>query len=220
MELPSFSPCLNSIVFLAAILALLCSRVDTNSENCEASELGYACKKQLAPFYAVHWTLGGSPARADLLNGEVPFPDEGEAAFALAGSTTGWVGFGFTGRSGMMFPADVVLGFVKEDGESSVRAFKVENYGIREDNADESVNLKNVFVSEVDGKTIVAYTRSVREGGSIPVSLDAETPVTFAVGPFDGLNYHRRSRGGGSILLAAALSDTTDIEVSTPSSEG
>ena len=40
--------------------------------------------------------------------------DAESVSFALEAATTGWVGFGFSGRSGQMVGSDVVIGWVKD----------------------------------------------------------------------------------------------------------
>ena len=43
-------------------------------------------------------------------------------SFAVEAATTGWVGFGFSGRSGAMIGSDIVIGWVKNnDGYLKVR---------------------------------------------------------------------------------------------------
>ena len=41
--------------------------------------------------------------------------DAETVSFALEAATTGWVGFGFSGRSGQMVGSDVVIGWVKDN---------------------------------------------------------------------------------------------------------
>ena len=41
--------------------------------------------------------------------------DAESVSFALEAATTGWVGFGFSGRSGQMVGSDVVIGWVKDN---------------------------------------------------------------------------------------------------------
>ena len=41
--------------------------------------------------------------------------DAETVSFALEATTTGWVGFGFSGRSGQMVGSDVVIGWVKDN---------------------------------------------------------------------------------------------------------
>ena len=41
--------------------------------------------------------------------------DAETVSFALEAATTGWVGFGFSGRSGQMAGSDVVIGWVKNN---------------------------------------------------------------------------------------------------------
>ena len=49
--------------------------------------------------------------------------DAESVSFALEAATTGWVGFGFSGRSGQMVGSDLVIGWVKDNkGYLMVRA--------------------------------------------------------------------------------------------------
>lgn len=41
--------------------------------------------------------------------------DKEMVSFAVEAETTGWVGFGFSGRSGAMIGSDVVIGWVKDN---------------------------------------------------------------------------------------------------------
>ncbi|GMH32522.1 hypothetical protein BSKO_00356 [Bryopsis sp. KO-2023] len=187
------------IIFGAAL-----PRAEADKE-CEPSELGYACMKILAPYKKVHWTVGGASRTTELLGGEVPLPEEGEIAFALEGTTTGYVGFGFTEVAGMMSPADIVLGWTNSE-ETVVKPYRAVTIDITDAELDDSVTLKNTFASEKDGTTIVAYTRSISDG-TTKLSLEGKSEVIFAIAPQDELAWHLGDRDGGTILLGKALDD-------------
>lgn len=189
---------ISSIVLIVACLGAYGVLGD---EECKESTLGYACAKELAPFYTVHWTVGGS----DLVPAAPATPPgEGEVAFALEGKTTGWVALSFPEIPGIMTPADLVLGWVDDGGDVDVRGFGVTQYSVNDGDENSDIELSGVAVEE-EGETTVVFFTLPMEGSNIKLSLEGDTNVNYAIGVTDTLGYHRSSRGANTIQLGKGV---------------
>lgn len=131
--------------------------------------------------YFVHWTVDGT-----LLQ------------MALEATTTGWVGFAFAGEPGQMVPSDFIIGWV--DGDSvSVLPYFSEARSITETNEEGDIELMDVRGEEEDGVTTIYFTRDTAQEGNVPIDLEMEVDINFAVGPEDELVYHQTNRASGVI---------------------
>jgi len=140
----------------------------------------------------VHWVLG--PVSNDSLE-EGPTPGEGEISMLLEVATTGYVSFAFGDEAFQMNPADVVLGYVANDGTVDVKAYNVLTKSISADDEDDSVELTDISGSEVDGVTTIEYTRAL-DAGQFPIDPTAPFRVNAAHSGdgVDGLVYHGTNR--------------------------
>ena len=198
-------------------LLLSCCAVFGQEGECEESELGYACKKQMTDYYALHWSLGPTTQGADA--------EEGEIAIAMVAETEGWVGFAFAEEPGQMAPSDFVVGYV--DGEDvSVTAYRSEEQSITEADEDDTVTLTSVeAMEEVVGEstfTTIRFVRSLTEG-TTEIVLDEEIPVNIAIGEVDGLVYHGPvTRMATTVMLGLAndgMAKTSSAPEPTPAME-
>ena len=186
-------------------LLLSCCAVFGQEGECEESELGYACKKQMTDYYALHWSLGPTTQGADA--------EEGEIAIAMVAETEGWVGFAFAEEPGQMAPADFVVGYV--DGEDvSVTAYRSEEQSLTRQNIDDSVTLRDVRgrMEETNNTmfTIIQFIRDLSEG-TTEIVLDEEIPVNVAMSPSDTLAYHGlQDRQASSVTLSLASAGSTE----------
>lgn len=195
------------------------SRQLKQSSDCGQSDLGYACMKEFAGYFRLHWTVGGMEngrrLRRRLLQSDLPDPDpaEGEIALAMEGDNDGWVGIGFPEQQGVMIPADFVLGFVTSSG-FDVKPYRVlEAQNIVEEDFDDTVTLTDVTAIEQDGKTIIAFTRNTMDG-MFPISFTQRMAVNYAVSDFDGIGaeawHGLEKRNGSSILFAEGTASERD----------
>ena len=183
-------------VSVALLLLLLSAVGHGQSTECEESELGYACRKEMTDYFALHWSLGPTTSGAEA--------GEGEIAIALVGQTEGWVGFAFAEVEGAMSPSDFVIGWVT--GRRVVaNPYRSEIQSIAEDNEDESIELTGIEGNEDGGFTTVQFVRSLTDG-TVPIVLDEAIPVNVATGSEDGLVYHGPvTRFAGTVTLNLAL---------------
>ena len=151
--------------------------------ECDASELGYECMKNLAEYYNVHWTLRGSVLH-----------------MALEGMGAEWVGFSFPQVPEVMSPADAVIGWLDVNGPS-VLPYYLTTKSVFAEDEDFAITLSNVSAIQDAERTIVAFTRSTTQG-RVKIKVDEDMPINFAIGDVDSLRYHRE-RGNSTILLSA-----------------
>ena len=185
-------------------LLLSCCAVFGQEGECEESELGYACKKQMTDYYALHWSLGPTTKGAEA--------EEGEIAIAMVAATEGWVGFAFAEEPGQMAPADFVIGYV--DGEDVVvTPYRSEIQSITEDNEDDTVMLASIEGMEevVDESTFttIKFVRSLTEG-TTEIVLDEEIPVNIATGAADVLGYHGPVTRMATTVMLSLADDGTE----------
>ena len=84
-----------ALVFLLYLATLYCTvSADLFSEHAHHAVLDAGEKMKL--FWTIDW-------------------DAETVSFAVEAETTGWVGFGFSTRSGQMISSDVVIGWVKDN---------------------------------------------------------------------------------------------------------
>ncbi|CAD7705374.1 unnamed protein product [Ostreobium quekettii] len=169
---------------------------------------GYACMMTPPGLDAmtVHWLLG--PVADEEAEG--PTPGEGEISVLLNGTTTGWLSFAFADEALQMNPADVVLGYVDDEGTAVVKAYKVLRKAISADDEDDTVELTGVSGSEVDGVTAIEYTRAL-DAGMFPIDPTAgplRANAAHGADGEDGLIYHASNR-------VAFTADLVTGEVST-----
>lgn len=168
--------------------------------ECDASPKGYNCMMQLAPFFKIHWTVGGGEISGEgPLNGELPAPREGEISFAMEGMTDGWVGMGFPEELRVMVPAGIVLGWIEDSGEVNVRPFSVTERAIVDDDENRGVTLTNTAGSQEDGYTLVAYTIPI-QSELTERRLTDFTGINFATGTDDALVFHGGVTRGGEMI--------------------
>lgn len=133
--------------------------------------------------------------------------DAETVSFALEAATTGWVGFGFSGRSGQMVGSDVVIGWVKDN-----KGYLTDRYA--DDKAiplvDEQQDYKLADFQESDGKTLLKFTRKFDTCDPRDRKLeDGATKVVFAYHSEDPVSstemkYHE-FRGTKTILLLNSM---------------
>lgn len=94
---------------------------DHTDGACPPSSLGYDCSAPLGNA-VLHYTINGTAPDNACTRGEasVTGNNENVAHMALQARTTGYVALAFAGRAGSMYPADMVVGWVNEDGSASV----------------------------------------------------------------------------------------------------
>lgn len=155
---------------------------DAQRAKCVASTRDYDCMANLSDVYTIHWTLEGDNLR-----------------LAMDVETLGWCGFCFAGRPLNMAPADSVIGWIDYIG-IVLRPYYIVTKFVDPEDQDFNVQLVNVTGEERDGRTVIEYTRDINEG-TFPVDPNAETPVNFAYGNIDRLDYHF-DRGSAVIRFA------------------
>lgn len=167
---------------------------------CEPSPKGYNCMMELAPFFKLHWTVGGGEVRGEgPLNGELPAPGAGEISFAMEGRTEGWVGMGFPEELRVMVPAGIVLGWIEEGGAVNVRPFSITERAITDADENRGVTLTNTGGYQMDGYTLVAYTIPIQSALTERALTDFPG-VNFATGTEDALVFHGGETRGGEML--------------------
>eukprot|EP00210_Caulerpa_lentillifera_P002100 g2015.t1 len=172
--------------------------------ECEQSELGYSCRKQMTDYFALHWSLGPTTAGAEASDGEI--------AIAMVGETEGWVGFAFAEVAGAMAPADFVIGWVN-GSDVVANPYRSEFQFINADNEDDLVTLRSIEGSEENGQTTIRFVRSLTDG-TTEILVDEEIPVNVAIRTDDQLLIHTQ-REPNTVMLMLALEANT----STPTTE-
>lgn len=77
---------------------------------------------------------------------------------------------------------------------------------------DGNTTLRDTAAVEMDGKTIVVYTRSVSDG-VVPISFSSQMVVNYAVGSMDAIGpgaWHGAENRGHSTILLAESSEGSD----------
>ncbi|XP_045193607.2 DBH-like monooxygenase protein 1 homolog [Mercenaria mercenaria] len=119
--------------------------------------------------------------------------------------TKGWVGFGFSGN-GNMYPGDVVVGWVKDDG--SVHFADRHTVGHRMPVIDKSQDWKLLFGEENEFGTVLKFIRKINtcDDAEDEVIQEGTNRIIFAYGEHDpaddnSINYHGTTRGTKSVAL-------------------
>lgn len=113
--------------------------------GCAPSALNYACSQTLGKI-VLHWSIGGTAAPENLCTGIRPLLDgAGQAAaadqegqlpllvhFAVEAATRGYVSLGFPESPARMYNADMVLGWVDDEGRGHVGTYYVTSYTMTE----------------------------------------------------------------------------------------
>ncbi|CAD7704131.1 unnamed protein product [Ostreobium quekettii] len=166
----------------------------------QASSLdGYACMQQLAPYFALHWRIGGKISALQDQSDKAHNVAVGEIAFAMMGLTPGWVGLAFAQKQGEMAPADGIIGWLS-DGVATVKAYKIHSHTVRLGDEDRTICLRNASATEENGFTTIEFRRLMR-AGRVHIHPTKPMFVNFAIGREDGLTNHHH-RGRGSVLLS------------------
>jgi hypothetical protein len=150
---------------------------------------GYTKKQTfLSGQLTVHWT-------------PPPVIDENTTiSFALEGQTLGYVAFGFS-ATGSMVGSDAIVGWITPFGVESVKSYRL--VGQVSNNAGLSIQdhpnlpLFNTSAYELNGKTIVKFTRKVF-GGNVNITSNT-TKFVVSMGEGDILAYHGTGRRFGNI---------------------
>lgn len=173
------------------LLLTLCLLGVAAQRRCDRSTLGYDCAKVLAEYYTVHWTL-----------------EEGFMHLALEGVDAEWLGFSFAEEEGEMAPADAVIGWLDVNGPN-VRAYRIVTQSVFNEDEDPAVPLTGVSAAENGARTIVAFSRRLRDG-RVRIDPEADTLINFAAGDTDSLRYHGVNRGWDTIRLSAEPREERD----------
>ncbi|XP_066019013.1 LOW QUALITY PROTEIN: DBH-like monooxygenase protein 1 [Pocillopora verrucosa] len=127
--------------------------------------------------------------------------------FAVEAATTGWVGFGFSGRSGAMIGSDVVIGWVKNN-EGYLRDRFADEEKLPP--VDEQQDYKLIGFEESGGKTVLKFKREFDTCDSRDRKLEAgATKVVFAYHDDDPaseskIKYHT-FRGSRTLMLLNSM---------------
>eukprot|EP00210_Caulerpa_lentillifera_P002244 g2156.t1 len=180
------------ICVLVFLTVAVCSNGQQRKARCKESHLGYDCMASLSDEYNLHWTLDGMIVQ-----------------LAMDVETVGWCGFCFAGRPLNMAPADAAIGWIDFVGVT-LRPYHLYTKFVDPEDEDFNVKLTNINGTERDGRTVIHFTRNLTQG-EIPVDPEEITPVNFAFGIVDRLDYHFK-RGSSAIRFADTQEDTDDIE--------
>jgi len=115
---------------------------------------------------------------------------------AIMGSTTGWVGVGWS-PDGHMYSggnSDAVVGWVESNGNVVVNAYQLKSYSPSAADIQSDFELTDIDGEEIDGKTIIYFTRSTKSGLN-PIDADADVIV---IGAYSGTNQDTFSYHGSS----------------------
>ncbi|KAM7434750.1 DBH-like monooxygenase protein 1 [Porites harrisoni] len=133
--------------------------------------------------------------------------DAESVSFALEAATTGWVGFGFSGRSGQMVGSDVVIGWVKDN-----KGYLTDRYADEKaiPPIDEQQDYKLEGFQESGGKTLLKFTRKFDTCDPRDRKLEVgATKVVFAYHSEDPVSTtdmkRHESRGTRTILLLNSM---------------
>ncbi|XP_067274799.1 DBH-like monooxygenase protein 2 homolog [Pseudorasbora parva] len=123
---------------------------------------------------------------------------QGTILFELTVNTSGWVGFGFSPKGGMI-GADIVIGGVGPKGSYFTDRHAVGN---SIPVVDQQQNYKLLSLSESDGKTVLKFQRSIKscDDKDLPIT-NLPMKLIYAYGQSDDIVYHNNRRGTKEVNL-------------------
>ncbi|KAK9956808.1 hypothetical protein ABG768_014518 [Culter alburnus] len=123
---------------------------------------------------------------------------QGTILFELTVNTSGWVGFGFSPKGGMI-GADIVIGGVGPKGSYFTDRHAT---GKSIPLVDQKQNYKLLSLNESDGKTVMKFQRSIKscDENDLPIT-DIPMKLIFAYGQSDDIRYHSNRRGTKEVNL-------------------
>ncbi|CAI5471956.1 unnamed protein product [Closterium sp. Yama58-4] len=146
-------------------------------------------------------TLGQYDHQADLYNGKIllhwkvlpgPVFKMALEAKRLSGAENSWISVGWS-NNGAMAPADAVVGNMP-----GIKAYRLDGYKMAElVNDTFSLGPNPSVTTSATGSTVVKFSRTNGDGGSVPINLSGETYViwAFSRGMLETFGYHEYNRG-------------------------
>ncbi|KAG2491830.1 hypothetical protein HYH03_009787 [Edaphochlamys debaryana] len=164
------------------------------SQPCAKSWLGYQCTQLVCGRIRMHWSLGGPPptgpgcsflstlgANSTAKPGS-PDPSSSLLHVALQTDVGGYVAVSWAAAFGVMAPADAVVGFAREDGSASVRAYSIAGWSPNDVQPDAGVDVTHTGLEAGDNSLTVCFTRDLTQLGkqlARPVSTLDITVMNF-----------------------------------------
>ncbi|CAI7872669.1 unnamed protein product [Closterium sp. NIES-53] len=110
----------------------------------------------------------------------------------LSGAENSWISVGWS-NNGAMAPADAVVGNMP-----GIKAYRLDGYKMAElVNDTFSLGPNPSVTTSASGSTVVRFSRTNGDGGTVPINLSGETYViwAFSRGMLDAFGYHDFNRG-------------------------
>ncbi|CAI5968564.1 unnamed protein product [Closterium sp. NIES-65] len=145
-------------------------------------------------------TLGQYDHQADLYDGKIllhwkvlpgPVFQMAFEAKRLSGAENSWISVGWS-NNGAMAPADAVVGNMP-----GIKAYRLDGYKLTElVNGTFSLGLNPSVTTSASGSTVVKFSRTNGDGGTVPINLSGETYViwAFSRGMLQAFGYHEYNR--------------------------
>ncbi|CAI5524046.1 unnamed protein product [Closterium sp. Naga37s-1] len=146
-------------------------------------------------------TLGQYDHQADLYDGKIllhwkvlpgPVFQMAFEAKRLSGAENSWISVGWS-NNGAMAPADAVVGNMP-----GIKAYRLDGYKLTElVNGTFSLGLNPSVTTSASGSTVVKFSRTNGDGGTVAINLSGETYViwAFSRGMLQAFGYHEYNRG-------------------------
>eukprot|EP00475_Leptophrys_vorax_P046412 TRINITY_DN9954_c0_g1_i1.p1 TRINITY_DN9954_c0_g1~~TRINITY_DN9954_c0_g1_i1.p1 ORF type:complete len:501 (+),score=-2.22 TRINITY_DN9954_c0_g1_i1:1309-2811(+) len=167
--------------------------LDPNSAggNCAASSLkGFQWTVSLDSDLALHWTTSGNTVKIGL------------EAKAGSPAARGWLGLGFS-EGGAMTPSDAVIGT-----GGSVNAYRISGYSSAAVAQTNAFKPQRASRTEALMRTLMVFSRSFGDGGSVPVKPNGVNNLIWAYSPSgsDAIAYHAGSCGSTQVDFSCSTS--------------
>lgn len=156
------------------------------------------CFIRISVLFDVHYRLIGEPAE--------------KIEIAVSAPTEGYVGISWkTSRDPFMIPADAVIGWLEDDCSggacANVSAYDLRGYDNNEVVELPEIELEDVSVETVRGRTTMRFTRRL-DSGNHPITLDSETSIGLAYSSRKGITQHDNEQ----MVSLAFASGTSEVQ--------
>ncbi|CAI7780954.1 unnamed protein product [Closterium sp. NIES-53] len=124
----------------------------------------------------------------------------------LSGAENSWIAVGWS-NNGAMAPADAVVGNMP-----GIKAYRLDGYKIAElVNDTFSLGPNPSVTTSATGSTVVKFSRTNGDGGTVPINLSGETYViwAFSRGMLEAFGYHDYNRGLATVDFLCNKAPTT-----------
>ncbi|GJP73311.1 hypothetical protein CLOP_g4043 [Closterium sp. NIES-67] len=168
----------------AAKTAPIATAVAGALSTCSKSAMaGYTSALKLAPNVVLHWNAANDGKT-------IPFAVEATGAAA-----SGWVSVAFS-FNGLMAPSDAVVGNLAGSG---VSAYRVASYSTVTPTSAIKLGAKSCVAGA--GRTVTKFSRSVGDGGAVPVRVKGVNKLIWAYSPNGGksVGYHGSNIGSTQV---------------------